>query len=395
MSVFDQNTLWMCKDESGNKYILYPITKLDCVDGAENLLRFDEAQKLTGEEKARVLANIGALCVPASGTVGQLLKITAVDESGMVTAVECVGIDTAPVKGSTNPIASGSIEELAALMDVRMTALINMLSAVSVTFCGTNGETLYFTYITAGEDCADPVADGTISAPTKENDAQYNYLSFAGWSLTNGGDADENALSAITENVVLYAAFEKELRYYTASFYDGETLMKTEQVAYGQQATPPDTEKDGYDFIGWSSDDFTITEDTAFYGTWAELPSEDILAEQSVSFALDSNFGAYRASIQGTHALKSGSTYVVEWDGAKYICTARNIRYNIDNQYITYITLSNAIGNAKIVTAYFGYAATTTEAASEEPFLINYANGFGLMTNDTSASHTVRIYEQE
>lgn len=395
MAVLEQNTLWMCRDESGNKYILYPITRLDCVDGAESLLRFDEAQKLTGEEKAQVLANIGALCAPASGAVGQLLKITAVDESGVVTAVECVGIDTAPVKGSTNPIASGCIEELAGLMDSRLSALIKMLSAVSVTFCGADGETLYFVYITAGENCADPVEEGSISEPTKESDAQYNYPAFTGWSFTNGGDADENALVGITENVVLYAAFERELRYYTASFYDGETLMKTEQVAYGQQATPPDTEKDGYDFMGWSSDDFTITEDTAFYGTWVELPPEDIVAEQSVSFAVDSLHGMYSASISGTDALVAGSTYVVEWDGVKYVCVARDIEYTLDSQYLPTASVNNAIGNAKLITKVFGIAATTTEAASGEPFLINYAGSIKLNTQDTSASHTVRIYEQK
>ena len=90
MAVLDQNTLLVCKDENGNKYLLYPITKLDCVDGAENLLRFDEVQELTDEEKARVLANIGALCAPATAQAGQFLKVTSVDENGNITGIEAV-----------------------------------------------------------------------------------------------------------------------------------------------------------------------------------------------------------------------------------------------------------------------------------------------------------------
>lgn len=41
MAVYDKDGLLTYKDDDGNKYLLYPITRLDCVDGAENLVDQD------------------------------------------------------------------------------------------------------------------------------------------------------------------------------------------------------------------------------------------------------------------------------------------------------------------------------------------------------------------
>lgn len=88
MAVYEQNTLLRCKDENGNEYLLYPITKLDCIDGAEDLVHYDKDQELTAEQKAQFLKNIGGLCAPVSAQTNQFLKVSAVDENGNVTAVE-------------------------------------------------------------------------------------------------------------------------------------------------------------------------------------------------------------------------------------------------------------------------------------------------------------------
>lgn len=90
MAVYEKNTLLMCRDADGNKYLLYPITKLECVDGAEDLLHYGAAQDLSDGEKAQVLANIGALPTPPTAKVGQFLRVAAVDANGRVTAVEAV-----------------------------------------------------------------------------------------------------------------------------------------------------------------------------------------------------------------------------------------------------------------------------------------------------------------
>lgn len=51
-----------------------------------------------------------------------------------------------------------------------------------------NGEVVYQTQLLDGETCKDPVETGRIEVPTKESTAQYHY-DYAGWSLTDGGDA--------------------------------------------------------------------------------------------------------------------------------------------------------------------------------------------------------------
>ena len=59
MAVIEQNGLLSYIDAAGNTYILYPVTKLDNVDGAEDLLK-TVAQQLTDAQKTQARGNIGA-----------------------------------------------------------------------------------------------------------------------------------------------------------------------------------------------------------------------------------------------------------------------------------------------------------------------------------------------
>ena len=65
MAVIERCGLWTGKDESGNKYLLYPITSLDCVDGAETLLDFGNAQTLTADQITQALKNLGITATAA------------------------------------------------------------------------------------------------------------------------------------------------------------------------------------------------------------------------------------------------------------------------------------------------------------------------------------------
>lgn len=60
MAVYEKNVLLTGKDKDGNNHLLYPITQLDCVDGAEDLLHYGAAQELTDEEQTQARTNIGA-----------------------------------------------------------------------------------------------------------------------------------------------------------------------------------------------------------------------------------------------------------------------------------------------------------------------------------------------
>lgn len=60
MAVYEKNALLTGKDDAGNKNLFYPITKLECVDGAEELLSFGAAQELTDAQKEQARTNVGA-----------------------------------------------------------------------------------------------------------------------------------------------------------------------------------------------------------------------------------------------------------------------------------------------------------------------------------------------
>lgn len=119
-----------------------------------------------------------------------------------------------------------------------------------------------------GDTVRDPVAKGYIEAPTKEQTVSTVY-SYSGWSLTNGGSASASALQNVTEDRVVYAAFAESARMYTVNFYDGETLVNTEQVAYGGSSTY-EYGKDGCIFTGWTPEPTNITGDLDCYANYIE-----------------------------------------------------------------------------------------------------------------------------
>lgn len=82
-----------------------------------------------------------------------------------------------------------------------------------------------------------PVESGVIDTPTKESTAQYDY-EFNGWSLTPGGQADDNALIKIEADRRVYASFKNVLRNYTVKFMNGSKEETSKVVAYGTDAAP-------------------------------------------------------------------------------------------------------------------------------------------------------------
>lgn len=75
MAVTEHSALLMRKDSSGNKQIIYPITNLDSVDGAETLPRLS-----------------------ATPTVDHVLKVASVAEDGTVTVEGMDASNIAPIK---------------------------------------------------------------------------------------------------------------------------------------------------------------------------------------------------------------------------------------------------------------------------------------------------------
>lgn len=175
-------------------------------------------------------------------------------------------VDTAQLMGTVHvPTLTGL--QLASLRERR--------SDIAVTYDHIISTLSYYTYdgtLITTETINDG-GDGTYAGtPARAADAQYTYT-FAGWSLTMGGDADANATKHVTADRAVYAAYSKTLNTYTVTFVrasgdGGGTLQTLTGVAYG--TTPsytgptPTTTQGDYPFEGWTPALGPITGDTTY-----------------------------------------------------------------------------------------------------------------------------------
>lgn len=124
-------------------------------------------------------------------------------------------------------------------------------------------------------------------------------------------------------------------------------------------------------------------------GGGASVSTEtEIFGEQAVEFQADSSLGGlyskgyYEAEGDVVFQLIAGETYFVEWDGETYECVAA----------------AGTLGTANGI--YIGNLSIAgLEGDTGEPFLVadavNTETAFNmLISNDTEASHTVRIYQK-
>lgn len=107
--------------------------------------------------------------------------------------------------------------------------------------------------------------------PQKPQTERYDYF-FKGWN---------NDLSHIEKDTMAKAVFEKRERSFVVRFFheDG-TLLKEEEVLYGQAPQPPDNPKKQpdevwhYIFDGWDRTFDNITEDTEIYAVFSSVYNE-------------------------------------------------------------------------------------------------------------------------
>ena len=124
---------------------------------------------------------------------------------------------------------------------------------------------------------------------------------FLGWS---DGNLSNPRTIVMTEDTYIqvitqWGEDEKaESKTFTVRFYDwDDTLLKTQKVKKGQNATPPtDPERKGYKFIGWDNDYTNITKDMDIYAQYKKIEE-----------ALD-NISAIIAPIK---ILRNGQIYII------------------------------------------------------------------------------------
>lgn len=184
-----------------------------------------------------------------------------------------------------------------------------------------NGDTvLYRKPVAVGDDCVDVLTKGLIETPTKESTMAYTYT-YAGWSKINGGSANASALSAVTEDRTVYAAFTATKIFYTVNFYDDENLELSVQAGYGETVQPPALSKAGYKLIGWNPEVITVTGNADYYALW----------ESAVARLADYSWTELSAISQAGSAADMfllGDTKTVEIDGVTL--TAELVDFNIE-----------------------------------------------------------------
>ena len=102
---------------------------------------------------------------------------------------------------------------------------------------------------------------------TKPSTAQYNFIHI-GWSLTLGGEVDENALLNVAEDRIVYAVYSSTLRSYTIRFLNGTTVLQSSVLDYGAipvyAGEEPTHEDPEYVFEGWNPNIDVVTSDVDY-----------------------------------------------------------------------------------------------------------------------------------
>ena len=134
------------------------------------------------------------------------------------------------------------------------------------------------------ETIIDGADGGTYTGQPSRASTAANTFTFAGWSKNkNQTQADADALTAVTENRNVYAAYTITGRTYTVTFYNDNrsTVLQTStDVPYGgtatyTQSTPVSMNggSDVFEFIGWSPEPTNIQGDTSCYAVYRDKRS--------------------------------------------------------------------------------------------------------------------------
>lgn len=242
-----------------------------------------------------------------------------------------------------------------------------------VTFLSEDGTVEYGKKAVAvGDDCADPIARGLFDTPAKESTAQYNYT-FAGWSTEAGGGLNEDALKSVTEDRVVYANYIAAVIYYTIRYYDGDTLLKSESLAYG--ATPSYVPaKSGYTFLGWSPEAVAVTGDATYSAQW----------EERITFANGSwaQIAGISESGQAAEYFAVGDTKEITWGGNTYTCVILGLDHD---------DLADGSGKAGMT-----IGVLTAHPTAIKVFTSSYATGYSVWGNSKNDLYiTIKGFQSE
>ncbi len=241
---------------------------------------------------------------------GVVVSTEQVEYGGAATAPSQQAVEAAlpSVEGSVYSFAGWDKDFSEITHDLKVNADITREYATyTVTFNYGDGKSESQT-VRYGEDAVAPVNDnGKLDKTPTEN---VDYL-FVGW---------DNNYCHVTEDRVINAIYNNNVRYYTVDFYDGDVLYCRRYVPLGGDAVlpaenpvkQPDATYD-YTFSGWSDEAVNVTSDMKIY---AEYEKSD--RKYTVSFYLDGVLVGERTTTYGGSVTAPGA---IEYDSAKYVLT--------------------------------------------------------------------------
>ncbi len=163
-----------------------------------------------------------------------------------------------------------------------------------------DGALVNIQYVRDGLDAVDPVAAGYIDTPTKVGEPQYEYT-FIGWD-----NIPTNVKSAVTVN----ALYNETIRTFTVRFFNGDTLLQTIIVPYGEipiyTGVEPTPEVD-YAFVGWSPEIAAVTGDVDYVAKFKSTKSitRSILDRTIEEYSDETVTSIKRGAFQECRALTS------------------------------------------------------------------------------------------
>ena len=239
---------------------------------------------------------------------GVAVKTEEVEYGKAATAPSQQAIEAAlpSVKGSIYSFAGWDKDFSCVKSDMKVNADITRdYATYTVTFNYGDGKSETQT-VRYGEDAVAPTnEDGKLNkAPTENTD----YL-FVGW---------DNNYCFVTENRVINAVYNNNVRYYTVDFYDGDVLYCRRYVPLGGRAELPASdpvkqsdETYDYTFVGWSEEAVNVSSDMKIYAEYKATARM-----YTVSFYLD---GVLIGEKKTSYGGKVEAPTAFEFDSEKYV----------------------------------------------------------------------------
>lgn len=256
-----------------------------------------------------------------------------------------------------------------------------------------NGATELIKYpVIVGDTCHDPVTNNSIPAPTKESTAQYTY-EHNGWSLTDGGDASVSALTNVTEDRTVYAAFKATVREYTITYLDsdGVTVLKTEQLPYGTVPSYVPTSSSGI-FKEWIPAPTAVTGNASYKAVWSAAIV--VIPQTTITVRTDGTSGVGTAG-SATEDFVWGAKYRLTVDGetSEWVATQYYTTFADGNKFMT-----SGIGNPWARTNRNGSAVTAHRLNSHTgPTVSDTGEKFfvGISGPSTTGEYTASLYAKK